>query len=164
MTATADLYSRGLCPSRSRWPCSDASLTRTSCNLPNRHRWLSWRTGCHRCWQSCHWWVCQDSHRTQLRGTATHSRVSCYQNDAFLRFHLFINETQRERGRDPGRGRSRLHAGSPTRDSILGPRGHAVSWKQMLNHWAPPASLPEWLMHEPKGQQCNRWCIYFFYK
>ena len=31
-----------------------------------------------------------------------------------------MRDTQRERGRDTGRGRSRLHAGSPTRDSILG--------------------------------------------
>ena len=28
--------------------------------------------------------------------------------------------------RDPGRGRSRLHAGSPTWDSIPGPQGHAL--------------------------------------
>ena len=28
---------------------------------------------------------------------------------------------ERERGRDPGRGRSRLHAGSPTWGSIPGP-------------------------------------------
>ena len=32
----------------------------------------------------------------------------------------------RERGRDTGRGRSRLLAGSPTWDSILGSRGHAL--------------------------------------
>ena len=29
-------------------------------------------------------------------------------------------EKERESGRDTGRGRSRLHAGSPTRDLILG--------------------------------------------
>ena len=29
-------------------------------------------------------------------------------------------ERERERGRDIGRGRSKLHAGSPTWDSILG--------------------------------------------
>ena len=37
----------------------------------------------------------------------------------FLRFHLFIHE--RQRGRDTGWGRSRLHAGSPMWDSIPGP-------------------------------------------
>ena len=31
-----------------------------------------------------------------------------------------------ERGRDPGRGRSRLHAGSPTGNSIPGPWGHSL--------------------------------------
>ena len=44
-------------------------------------------------------------------------------------------ERERERGRegesqrvrDIGRRRSRLHAGSPMQDSILGPRDHALS-------------------------------------
>ena len=31
-----------------------------------------------------------------------------------------MRDTERERGRDTGRGRSRLHAGSPMWDSILG--------------------------------------------
>ena len=47
----------------------------------------------------------------------------------FLRFYLFIHEKhreERERGRDTGRGRSRLHAGSPTRDSIPGLQDHAL--------------------------------------
>ena len=37
-------------------------------------------------------------------------------------FYLFIHETHRERGRDTGRGRSRLHAGSltPTRSWVSG--------------------------------------------
>ena len=50
---------------------------------------------------------------------------------------------QRERGRDTGRGRSRLPAGSPMRNLIPGPRDHALSRRQMLNHRAsqvPPAS------------------------
>ena len=34
--------------------------------------------------------------------------------------NLFIHERHTERGRGTGRGRSRLHAGSPTWDSILG--------------------------------------------
>ena len=40
----------------------------------------------------------------------------------------------RERGPDTGRGRSRLHAGSPMRDAIPGPRDHDLSRRQMLNH------------------------------
>ena len=34
----------------------------------------------------------------------------------FLRFYLFIHEKHREGGRDIGRGRSRVHAGSPMWD------------------------------------------------
>ena len=33
-------------------------------------------------------------------------------------------ERERERGRDTGRGRNRLHAGSPTLDSIPGFQDH----------------------------------------
>ena len=48
----------------------------------------------------------------------------------FLRFYLSIHERQREgggeRGRDTGRERSRLHAESPTWDSILGLQDHAL--------------------------------------
>ena len=39
-----------------------------------------------------------------------------------------------ERDRDTGSGRSRLSAGSPMWDSIPGPQGHALSYRQMLNH------------------------------
>ena len=40
----------------------------------------------------------------------------------FLKIYLFMIDTdKRERGRDTGRGRSRLHAGSLMWDSILGP-------------------------------------------
>ena len=45
-------------------------------------------------------------------------------------FNLFIHEThtekERERGRDTGRGRGRLHAGSPTWDSILSLQDHGL--------------------------------------
>ena len=48
---------------------------------------------------------------------------------------LFIyDRPQRERGRDTGGGRSRLHARSPTRDSILGLQDHALGQRQALNH------------------------------
>ena len=59
--------------------------------------------------------------------------LSKYYQLFFLRFYLFIHEThthtrerERERGRDTGRGRSRLHAGSPTWDSILGLQDHTL--------------------------------------
>ena len=41
---------------------------------------------------------------------------------------------ERERGRDTGRGRSRLHAGGPTWDSILGLQDHALGRRQAPNH------------------------------
>ena len=58
----------------------------------------------------------------------------------FFFLRLFIHERHTERRRDTGRGRSRLPAGSPMWDSILGPQGHALSWRQMLHHWAIRAS------------------------
>ena len=44
----------------------------------------------------------------------------------FLRFYLFIHERHTHRGRDTGRGRSRLHAGSPMWDLIPGLQDHAL--------------------------------------
>ena len=47
--------------------------------------------------------------------------------------YLFKRERERERaGRDTGRGRSRLHARTPMRDSIPGPRGPALSRRRTL--------------------------------
>ena len=56
------------------------------------------------------------------------------ENFYFL-FIYFIHgrHTQRERGIDTGRGRSRLHAGSPTRDSIPGLQDRAPGQRQALN-------------------------------
>ena len=39
-----------------------------------------------------------------------------------------------QRGRDPGRGRNRLHAGNLMWDSILGLQGHTLGQRQALNH------------------------------
>ena len=58
----------------------------------------------------------------------------------FKRFYLFFHERHRERGKDTGRGRSRLHAGSPRS------QGHALSVKggaQLLSHQASPCSALE---------------------
>ena len=54
---------------------------------------------------------------------------------------LFIHETGRERGRDLGRGRSRLPVGSPIWDLIPGPRYHSLSQgqdAQLLSHPGVP--------------------------
>ena len=42
-------------------------------------------------------------------------------------------EREREIGRDTGRGRSRLHAGSPTWDLVLGLQDHTLGQRQALN-------------------------------
>ena len=47
---------------------------------------------------------------------------------------------ERERGRDTGGGRSRLHAGSRMQGSIPGLQDHALSQRQALNCWATQAS------------------------
>ena len=47
-----------------------------------------------------------------------------------------MRDTERERGRDTGRGRSRLHAGSPMWDSIPGFQDHP------LGQTAEPPGLP----------------------
>ena len=61
----------------------------------------------------------------------------------FLRFYLFIHERHRERGRDIGRGRSRLPVGSPMWDSIPGPQDQDLSQRQTLNHRATRAPLAQ---------------------
>ena len=52
--------------------------------------------------------------------------------------YLFMRNTQR--GRDTGRGRSRLHKGSPKWDLILGLQDHTLSQRQTLNCWATQVS------------------------
>ena len=46
-----------------------------------------------------------------------------------------------QRGRDTGRGRTRLPVGSPMQNSIPGPRDHALSQRQMHNHGATQVPL-----------------------
>ena len=52
-----------------------------------------------------------------------------------LFIYSFMIDTHRERvvGRDAGRGRSRLYAGSPMWDSIPGLQDHALGQRQELN-------------------------------
>ena len=60
----------------------------------------------------------------RLIQVVAHMRTSSF----FLDFiYLFMRDTERYRGRDTGRGRSRLHAGSPMWDSIPGPGDHNLS-------------------------------------
>ena len=47
----------------------------------------------------------------------------------------------RERGRDTGRGRSRLPVGSPMQELTPGPQGHALRQRQML--LTPQVLLPQ---------------------
>ena len=49
-------------------------------------------------------------------------------------------QRERESGRDTGRGRSRLHAESPTRDSIPGLQDRALGCKAVLNRCATRAA------------------------
>ena len=55
-------------------------------------------------------------------------------------FIYFFHERQRERGRHTGRGRSRVHTGNPTRDSIPALQDHALGPMQALNHRATQGS------------------------
>ena len=45
-----------------------------------------------------------------------------------------MRDTERERGRDTGRGRYRLPAGSLMLDLIPGLQDHALGLRQVLNH------------------------------
>ena len=60
-----------------------------------------------------------------------HDQFIYFFKDLFI--YLFMIEREREKGRDTGRGRSRLHAGSPTRDWIPGLQDHALDQRQALN-------------------------------
>ena len=48
----------------------------------------------------------------------------------FFKIYLFMRHTERERGRDTGRGRCRFHARSLMRDSILGLQDQALGWRR----------------------------------
>ena len=60
---------------------------------------------------------------------------------AWVRFYLFIRERHTDRGRDTGRGRSRLRMGSLMQDSIPRPRDYDLSQRQILNHLTTQMSL-----------------------
>ena len=74
--------------------------------------------------------------------------------------YLFMIDSQRERGRDTGRGRSRLHAGSPTWDSIPGLQDHALGWRR---RWTTgPPGLPTFIIilgksHSRETLKVHKW-------
>ena len=47
--------------------------------------------------------------------------------------YLFMRDMEKERGREAGRGSSRLHARGPVWDSIPGLQDHALGPRQTLN-------------------------------
>ena len=52
-----------------------------------------------------------------------------------------MRDTERKRGRDIGRGRSRIPAGNPTWDSIPGLQDRALGQRQAPNRCATQGSL-----------------------
>ena len=60
----------------------------------------------------------------------------------FFKIYLFIYLWDTQRKGERGRGRSRLHAGSPTWDSIQRLQDHALGQRQALNHWTTQGSPP----------------------
>ena len=76
----------------------------------------------------------------------------------FLKNILFIYSWKTDKGRDAGRGRSRPHAGSPTRDSIPAPR--ITLWAEgakPLGHWGCPqvGLLNTWFVILRAGNQAS---------
>ena len=59
----------------------------------------------------------------------------------------------RDTEREAGRGRSRLCAGSPTWDSILGLQDHALGQRQALNHSHP--GVPD--VYLKQGRNLSTW-------
>ena len=62
-------------------------------------------------------------------------------------------ERERERGRDTGRGRSSLHAGSWMWDSILGLQDHAPGLKAGAKPLSPPG-CPQYVFVERVNDKC----------
>ena len=92
-------------------------------------------------WDKLHWW------RTPALGAAG-SRPTTYITCGGFEDVMYLFLRDPERGGDSGRGRSRLPAGSPVRDSIPGPQGHALSRRQggkLRQSWARPSILPSQL-------------------
>ena len=74
-----------------------------------------------------HEWYTQPGQIPKAAATLTsnnHPQLQFFNNN---NNKIIFHERYRERGRDTGRGRSRLPAGRPIWDSVPGPWGHALS-------------------------------------
>ena len=82
---------------------------------------------------------------TEWMATVIHllnSFTYSYQTMGFFKKNILsIYSWERQRGRDVGRGRSRLFAGSPMWDSISGPWDHTLGRRQAPNLWVTQVSL-----------------------
>ena len=72
----------------------------------------------------------------------SHQYISCTPFFFFLRFfiYLFMTDTHRDRNRDIGRGRSKLHAGNLMWDSIPGLQDHSLGRNAGAKPWATQGS------------------------
>ena len=67
----------------------------------------------------------KSQHQEVGQGEDTKGWIHCF--NFFKDFiYLLMRDAEREKGRDTGRGRSRLHTGSPTRDLIPGLQDQAL--------------------------------------
>ena len=74
---------------------------------------------------------------------------------------LFIYSWEIQRGRDMGRGRSRLHAGSPVQDSIPELQDHTLGRRQTPNRWATQESQ-HYSDHNWLPKKKTKTCFPFF--
>ena len=74
----------------------------------------------------------------ELRAAAQAKRAA--DRDCFFKDFLYLLMRDRERGRDPGRGRGRLPAGNPVQDSIPGPG--VTAWARGRHSTAEPPGGP----------------------
>ena len=66
--------------------------------------------------------------------------LSAHQVSVLFKKYIYSWETQKKRGRDTGKGRSRLHAGIQMWDLIPGLQDHPEQKATTLNCWATQAS------------------------
>ena len=98
----------------------------------------------------------RDRFTTQPYNSLTSKWTSFFSSSPlpFLKYFIYLFMRDSEGGRDIGRGRSSLPAGSAMWHSIPGPQDHNLSQRQMLNHWAThvPSQLPPLMTMIPVPQ------------
>ena len=71
----------------------------------------------------------------------------------FLKEFIYLFIRDRERGRDIGRGRSRVPVGNPMKDSIPGPQDH--DWSEGRCSTTEPPRCPRYcISNELPGEAC----------